>query len=72
VTWEDVEPLRQHFSGAVAWGQAATYGCGDVMTLTPADVGNEAEEGMDSVPSARRPNTRAKKPNRNVIGTEWM
>jgi hypothetical protein len=29
-TWEDIEPLRQGFPGAAAWGQEANYGGGDV------------------------------------------
>jgi hypothetical protein len=35
-TWEDTEAVRQHFSGALAWGQAGFPAPGDVST--PADT----------------------------------
>lgn len=43
-TWEDLEPLRQQFPRAAAWGQAATQQGGDVSDpLTTSDVPEEEE-----------------------------
>ena len=60
-TWEDLEPLRQHFPFAPAWGQAGAQGEGIVNDLH-AGGSNTGEEEMNQ--DQERPASRPKRARR--------
>lgn len=62
-TLKDFEAIKQQFPSA-AWGQAAPQKVGDV-TVQPLVDPEDSRMG-------RRRSSRPRKPNKNVIGNEWM
>jgi hypothetical protein len=61
-TWENLVQLRQAFSRAAAWGQAAPQAPGSVIAST--DGPQDGDDGPRRVARVRRPNVR-------VNGSEW-
>jgi transposase InsO family protein len=70
-TWEDLEPLKQRFPSAPAWGQAGAKGGEDVSHQehqTQPWMG--AEGNQSTVEQETRPK-RLIKPNSRVTGPQW-
>ena len=71
-TWEDLEPLKQRFPNAPAWGQAGPKGRGSVTAAPTAPALPEA--GPSAVPrtaTAQRKSERAKFPSTRTTGPQW-
>lgn len=72
-TWEDYEMLCQEFPRAVAWGQAAFQGGGDVSTVSHlAPVTTEALEDDGEAGSGPRRGTWVKKLNPHYDAETWV
>jgi hypothetical protein len=67
-TWEDLEPLRQRFSKATAWGQAVFQEGGDV---TDANSVATKEAGTPVKVMGCRVSRRARRPSVHLSGPEW-
>jgi hypothetical protein len=74
-TWEDFEALRQRFPIAPAWGQASSYGAGNVGALDSEEepkAGNTALKEDDSGPVGRRVSNRVRNASPKVFGPDWL
>jgi hypothetical protein len=65
-TWEDLEPLRQRFSKATAWGQAVFQEGGDVTDDNSVTTKEAAVEVMGC-----RVSRRARRPSVHLSGPDW-
>jgi hypothetical protein len=74
-TWEDLEPLKQRFPEAPAWGQAGSYGGEVVRTpaLSGAPVADQeaGRSGTKSEALGRKASSRKRQPNKLVSGPQW-
>jgi hypothetical protein len=76
-TWEDLEALKQRFSGAPAWGHAGSLG-GENVRHETAVAGPPGDQGAEEAPTSgsglmyRRVGLRARRPNPRVSGRDWL
>jgi hypothetical protein len=72
-TWEDAEALRRQFPAAPAWGQAVSYGGGNVSTTMHESVGIEDDVQAESprLLVGRRAGVRVRRPSVRVSGPKW-
>jgi hypothetical protein len=68
-TWEDLEALKHQFPEAPAWGQAGSKGGESVSTALSMSRRQGKEPFADT---GRSLGPRMKKPNRMVMGPEWV
>jgi hypothetical protein len=69
-TWEDYEALRQQFTHAAAWGQAASQGEGNVSTTHA--IRDEDTDKAKQESSQQQLGHRARRPNVRYMGPEWV
>jgi len=70
-TWEDLEPLKQRFPRAPAWGQAVSKGRGGVTTSPSKEAQGTGPVTMASPATEKRQSTRIRTPSTRTTGPQW-